>query len=151
MTQAVSSMQQAIQCASQETTTVLANLLTFRRQAAMRNLHSSFSTSDKLLLMQSQVNSAFLFEEDNVAKARKNASAMSTKALHEAAAAAFKKRPQQVESPLVTPSASNLSASGYRQAQRPAYSFKKPDRPASSALPFKKRNTLAPSKKGFRK
>lgn len=96
MTQAVSSMQQAMQCASQETTAVLANLLTFRRQAVLRNLHSSFSTSDKRLLMQLPVDSAFLFEEDNVAKARKNANAMSTKVFHEAGAVALKKRPQQV-------------------------------------------------------
>ena len=44
MAQAVSSMQQAMQTAWKGTTTVLANLLTFRRQAVLRNLPSSFNS-----------------------------------------------------------------------------------------------------------
>ena len=130
---------------------VLANLLTFRRQVGLRNLSSSFSTSDKRLFMQSSVDSAFLFVEDNEPQARKNDNAMSTKSFHEVAAAALKNRSQQVESPLVRASASKPFASGYRESERPAYSFKKSDSPAASAYPTKGHNTPAPSKKGFRK
>ena len=151
MAQAVSSMQQAMQTASKETTTVLANILTFRRQAVLRNLPASFSISDEHILMQSPVDSAFLFEEDNVAQARKNADAFSTKSFHEAAAAALKKRPQQVELPLVRLLAIKPSMSGYRQPQWQAYTFKKPDRPVLSSRPHKGHNTSAQSKKGFRK
>ncbi|MPC79604.1 hypothetical protein E2C01_074140 [Portunus trituberculatus] len=151
MAQAVSSMQQAMQTASKETTTVLANLLTFRRQAVLRNLPSSFSISDKRILMQSPVDSAFLFKEDKVTQARKNADAFSTKSFHEVAAAALKKRPQQVESPLVRPPATKLFTSGYRQPRRQAYPFMKPERPVLSSHPHKDLNSLAQGKKGFRK
>ncbi|MPC64140.1 hypothetical protein E2C01_058252 [Portunus trituberculatus] len=50
---AVSSMQQAMQSASRETTMVLSNILTFRRQAVLKTLPSSFSVSNKRSLLQS--------------------------------------------------------------------------------------------------
>ena len=76
--QAVASMQHAMQSASRETTLVLSNILTFRRQAVLRALPSSFSASDKRFLLQSSVDSPFLFEEDKVAQARKHADTMAT-------------------------------------------------------------------------
>ncbi|MPD03768.1 hypothetical protein E2C01_099422 [Portunus trituberculatus] len=101
--------------------------------------------------MQSPVDLAFLFEEDKVTQARKNADAFSTKLYHEVATAALKKRPQQVESPLVRLPATKPSTSGYRQLRRQAYPFKKPERPVLSSHPHKDRNYSAQGKKGFRK
>ncbi|MPC85364.1 hypothetical protein E2C01_080134 [Portunus trituberculatus] len=101
--------------------------------------------------MQSPVDSAFLFEEGKVNQARKNADAFFTKSFHEVAAAALKKRPQQVESPLVRPLATKPFTSGYRQPRRHAYPFKKPERPVLSSHPHKNRNSSAQGKKGFRK
>ena len=43
MAQAVASMQQAMQSSARETTTVLSNLMTFRREAVLKVLPSSFS------------------------------------------------------------------------------------------------------------
>lgn len=68
MTQAVASMQQVMQSAPRETTMVLSNVMTFRGEAVLKALPSSFSFSDKSSFLQSLVDSAFLFKEERPLK-----------------------------------------------------------------------------------
>lgn len=149
MAQAVASMQQAMQSAARETTMILSNLMTFRREAVLKALPSSFSSTDKSSLLQSPVASPFLFKEDKVCQARKHAEFSTTRSFQEAAAAALKK-PQQSISPLASHPANRPTTSGYRQPQR-QFPFKKPSRPDSSKPTQKSRNPSGPRKAGFRK
>lgn len=152
MAQAVASMQQAMQSATRENTMVLSNIMTFRRQAVLKTLPSSFSVSDKRNLLHSSVDSPFLFVEDKVAQAEKHSDSKATKTFQEVAAAALKKRHHQVESPLRSHPANKPCTSSYRQPQRQISSFKKPSRPTSSNTTQKGRQNMAgPSKSGFRK
>ncbi|MPC67641.1 hypothetical protein E2C01_061817 [Portunus trituberculatus] len=148
MAQAVSSMQQALQSASRETTMVLSNILTFRRQAVLKTLPSSFSVSDKRSLLQSLVDFPLLFKEEKVMQAKRHSETQATKSFQEAAAATFRKRPQPPASSLSVHPANRPSTSGYRPSQRQPALFSKPSRPVSS-LAQRGCHTAGPRKSGF--
>ena len=150
MAQAVESMQHAMQSAARETTTVLSNLMTFRREAVLKGLPSSFSSSDKASLLLSSVDSPFLFEEDKVNQARQHADFSTTKSFQEAAAAALRKKPQPAASPLAFPAANRPSTSGYLP-QRQLPSSRRPNRPDPSRPAHKSRGTSGSRRGGFRR
>ena len=149
MAKTVDSMQRAMKDAAKESSLVLSNLVSLRRDTVLRGLPSSFSMADKMALRHSALDSQFLFDEHRLSEVLANAEKVTSRSFQEAAAEALKKKKTSPAiSPLLSHPAAKPSSSGL--PGHPKKSFprmvQKPPQPGPSRPSSRGRGKL-----GFRK
>ena len=149
MAKAVDSMQKAMKDAAKESSLVLSNLMSFRRDTVLRNIPSSFSFSDKMTLRCSSLDAKFLFDERKLSQALENAEKLASRSFQEAAAEALKKKKAPLAaSPLLSHPAAKPATSGLPSHSRKPFmkAVPQPPQPGPSRL-----NHRGRGKSGFRK